>query len=328
MSVSKTTGEPFYSGTFQDVKEILRVMNIGEGKMAQLQQSDVEFYQEFVDRDCDAILASSYQVPIRSYNQTKIVDTGISPISVEATAGVQNINAGDSVVTVSGQAWGFLPTSVIGVVSKPSGDFNIYVTVREDTITTDGFVADLSAVAGVGYSFSYIALATIGVPAGVQVITPGDSIVTVSGQAWGFLPTSVIVAVLKPSGGFDIFATVREDTITTDGFIADLSAVAGVGYSLSYIVSAPGSTGTTVRVFPGDVRRAALYWTAGQILISEFQQLEANLTEQATQMVSDARMQIYAMVRTNHRIPGQRRISWSKTMPPNLQPNAFPERPS
>ena len=257
MSVSKTTGEPFYSGTFQDVKEIIRVLNIGEGKMAQLTQPDVEFYQELIDRDCDSILSSAYQVPIRSYNQVQTVDSGTPPVPGGAAAGVQAITLGDTTVTVSGQAWSFLPTSVIAVVLKPSGDFNIY-------------------------------------------------------------------------------ATVREDTITTDGFIADLSAVAGTGYSLSYIVSAPGSswtpmfgTGMQVRVFPGDVRRAALYWTAGQILISEFQQLEANLTEQATQMVADARMQVYAMVRTNHRIPGQRRLSTiSRSMPPNLQPNAFPERPS
>jgi hypothetical protein len=114
----------------------------------------------------------------------------------------------------------------------------------------------------------------------------------------------------------------------------DLSAEAEAGYSLSYFVSSTGSvvpvvTGATIRVFPGDVRRSARYWTAGQLLVNEFQQLEANLTEQATQMVADARMQVYAYSRPTHRIPGQRRKSnISRTMQPSWQPSAFPERPS
>jgi len=255
--VSPVTGEEPYSGPASAVISLLRVMNIGEGKMAQLTQPDVEFYQEMVDRDCDAILSAAYFCPIRSYNQVQPVDNGVLP-SPGHSAG------------------------------------------------------------------------------GVVAITPGTNVVVVSGQAWNFLPTIVVAAVLSTTGGFNVFATVEENTITMDGFTADLSAAAGAGYSLSWLVSEPGTpgthmigTGTQVRVFPGDVRRAALYWTAGQILISEFQQLEANLTEQATQMVADARMQVFAMTRPNHRIPGQRRLSTiSRTMPSNLQPNAFPERPS
>jgi len=39
--VSSTTGETPYSGSFQDIKDVLRVLNIGEGRMAQLEESTI-----------------------------------------------------------------------------------------------------------------------------------------------------------------------------------------------------------------------------------------------------------------------------------------------
>jgi len=255
--ISVVTNEEYYSGSWQDIQEIIRVLNIGEGKMARVTQPMVNNYQEMVDRDIDAILQDTYQTPIRAFNQV-----------------------------VQG--------SIGGTTAVP------------------------------GWAFS-----------GTKAINSGDSSVTISGQAWSSVPDSIIVSVVKPAGGFNLYAAVREETVTTDGFVADLSAsTPDPGYSISFFVSKMASTtpvvvGATRRVFPGDVRRAARYWTAGQLLIAEFQQLEANITEQATQMVSDARMQVYAFSRPNHRIPGQRRKSnISRTMPPNLQPSAFPERPS
>lgn len=163
--ISPTTGETYYSGDWVDIQDVLRVLNIGEGKMAQVTQPMVNRYQEMVDRDIDAILQDTYQTPIRAVNQVGLTGTqGAGPVG---------------------------------------------------------------------------------------------------------------------------------------------------------------------RVFPGDVRRAARYWVAGQILVNEFQQLENNLTEQATQMVVDARLQVHAFCRPTHRIPGQRRKSnISHTMPPGLQPSAFPERPT
>lgn len=255
--ISPSTGEEFYSGDWTAIQDVLRVLNIGEGKMSRVTQPMVNRYQEMVDRDIDALLQDTYQTPIRSFNVVQPVGTGTPAI--------------------------------------PGGS-----------------------------------------KSGSQAITVGTAVVTVSGQAWGFIPTSVIVSVIKPAGGDNLFATVRGGSISADGFIVDLSSNAGTGYVLSYVVSREefvgtqaSGTGSQVRVFPGDVRRAARYWTAGQLLVNEFQQLESNLTEQATQMVSDARMQVYAFSRPTHRIPGQRRKSnISRTMPPNLQPSAFPERPS
>ena len=39
--VSPITGETPYSGSFQDIKDVLRVLNIGEGRMAQLEESTI-----------------------------------------------------------------------------------------------------------------------------------------------------------------------------------------------------------------------------------------------------------------------------------------------
>jgi hypothetical protein len=85
--------------------------------------------------------------------------------------------------------------------------------------------------------------------------------------------------------------------------------------------------GTQKSVFPGDLRRAARYWTACLLMLNEFQQLSQNTTDQATTYLEDSRRQVYAMKRYNHRIPGQRRKSHlSRTMEPNFQPPAIPEQ--
>lgn len=154
-----STGETFYSGSFQSITEILRVLDIGEGKMSKVNQPVINHWQEIVDRQIDAILQEVYQTPLRAVNQ------------------------------------------------------------------------------------------------------------------------------VQPSG-------------------------------------------STKRVFPGDVAWAAKYWTAGQVLLTEFQQLEQNMTDQAREFIDEAKKTVYAMTRPDHRAPGQRRKSnISKTMPPNLQPSQMPEQP-
>ena len=157
--VSSTTGEPYYSGTWTNIQDVLRTLDLGEGKMSKVNQPMVNRYQEQIDRQVDAILSEVCQTPLRAMNQ------------------------------------------------------------------------------------------------------------------------------VQPSG-------------------------------------------LTKRVLPGDVVWAARYWTAGEILLAEFQQLEQNLTEQITIMVNDAKQSVYAMTKPTHRVPGQRRKSnLSRTMPPNLQPPAYLEPP-
>ena len=72
---------------------------------------------------------------------------------------------------------------------------------------------------------------------GTVAINNGESVVTLSGLELGFVPSGVLVTTSKPTGGDNLFATVREDSVTEDGFIVDLSAPAdGDAYELSYLV--------------------------------------------------------------------------------------------
>jgi hypothetical protein len=71
---------------------------------------------------------------------------------------------------------------------------------------------------------------------GTVALQVGEDYFEVSGQTWGFVPTSIVVSVWKPNGGDNLFATVRQSSITDTGFIVDLQAPAGSGYFLSYVV--------------------------------------------------------------------------------------------
>jgi hypothetical protein len=84
--------------------------------------------------------------------------------------------------------------------------------------------------------------------------------------------------------------------------------------------------GVTRKVFPGSVTMATLYWTAGTLLLNEFQQLSQNLTDQANSYVEMYRRQIHALAAFMHRLRGQElRSNISNTMPPSLQPPRLPE---
>jgi len=157
-SISPTTGEMWYSGDWVGIKNILRVLNIGEGKIASISQEAMERHQETVDREIDAILEPLYHVPLRAMNQ------------------------------------------------------------------------------------------------------------------------------VQPDGA-------------------------------------------TKRVFPGDIRRLAQYWVAGLMLMSEFQQLSQNVTDQSSAFIEDARKSLFAIVRNNHRIPGQeKKAGLGRTCPPSMQPASIPEQ--
>ena len=84
--------------------------------------------------------------------------------------------------------------------------------------------------------------------------------------------------------------------------------------------------GVDKRVFPGNVRRWAIYWTAGLLLQNEFQGLSQNITDQAQAYVDDARRNTYGVIRFNHRLWGQEwKSNLSRTVPPTMQPPDLPE---
>ena len=73
--------------------------------------------------------------------------------------------------------------------------------------------------------------------AGTQAIAAGADSVVVTGLGLAFAPSQVLVTVRKATGGLNLFATVRGDSITTGGFTADLSAATdGATYQLDYLV--------------------------------------------------------------------------------------------
>jgi hypothetical protein len=84
--------------------------------------------------------------------------------------------------------------------------------------------------------------------------------------------------------------------------------------------------GITKRVFPGSIRRLARYWTAGLLLLNEFQQLSQNITDQGTAYIDVSRRELYSAMRMNHRLWGQEwKSNISRTMPPTMQPPDLPE---
>jgi len=84
--------------------------------------------------------------------------------------------------------------------------------------------------------------------------------------------------------------------------------------------------GTTAKVFPGSVRQHAIYWTAALLLMTEFQGLSQNMTEQANTYIETARREMYAINGFTHRLRGQEfRSNISHTLPPTLQPARLPE---
>jgi hypothetical protein len=73
--------------------------------------------------------------------------------------------------------------------------------------------------------------------AGTQAIASGADSVAVTGLALESAPSQVLVTVRKATGGANLFASVRSDSITTNGFTADLSAATDAGtYALDYLV--------------------------------------------------------------------------------------------
>jgi len=64
--ISPTTGETYYSGSFEKVRNICKSLKIGEGKLAKVTQGLVNEFQETADREIDGELERFYYVPIRA----------------------------------------------------------------------------------------------------------------------------------------------------------------------------------------------------------------------------------------------------------------------
>lgn len=73
---------------------------------------------------------------------------------------------------------------------------------------------------------------------GLVALNDGDDFFTLTGAGWSFVPTAMVCIVVKPSAADDnFFATLRDVTLTADGFTVDFqSAISNTGYYLSYFV--------------------------------------------------------------------------------------------
>ena len=75
---------------------------------------------------------------------------------------------------------------------------------------------------------------------GTATLTASADFYTVA-SAFGFSPTAMVCIVAKPgSTDSNIFATLRDGTLTASGFTVDFStAIPASGYKLGYIVLGP-----------------------------------------------------------------------------------------
>jgi len=68
---SVTTGEIYYSGSWEAIRDIIRWLKMGEGKLAKITMELVNSYQEMVDREIDGMLGELYHVPLKAFNQVQ-----------------------------------------------------------------------------------------------------------------------------------------------------------------------------------------------------------------------------------------------------------------
>jgi len=115
-------------------------------------------------------------------------------------------------------------------VTPDAGEL-LFTTDEHELFVGDGATAGGLFVGG-GSSFGYVQKIR-----GTQAMASGVDSVTVSGLGLASVPAQVLVTMRKATGGLNLFATVRGDSITTGGFTADLSAATDAAtYELDYLV--------------------------------------------------------------------------------------------
>ena len=116
------------------------------------------------------------------------------------------------------------------LVTPDAGEL-LFTTDNKQLFVGDGATAGGLLVGG-GSATGYVQKV-----AGTVAIASGANSVAVTGLGLASAPGQVLVTVRKATGGSNYFASVRGDSITTDGFTADLSAATDAGtYSLDYLM--------------------------------------------------------------------------------------------
>lgn len=71
VDISDTTGEIYYSSTFEDIKKWVSILNIDGGALDNIGNQNVAVYQEDVDRLIDDEMSEVYHVPFRAINRVQ-----------------------------------------------------------------------------------------------------------------------------------------------------------------------------------------------------------------------------------------------------------------
>jgi len=113
----------------------------------------------------------------------------------------------------------------------PDAGEPLFTTDNKQLFIGDGATAGGLFVGG-GTPFGYVQKIR-----GTQAIASGMDSVAVTGLGLPSVPGQVLVTMRKLTGGLNLFATVRDDSITTGGFTVDLSAATDAAtYKLDYLV--------------------------------------------------------------------------------------------
>jgi hypothetical protein len=105
------------------------------------------------------------------------------------------------------------------------------------TDTKEFYIGDGATPGGVLVTGAFIPSSYVQKLRGTAAIASGADSVTVSGLGLASVPAQVLVTVRKATGGSNLFASVRSDSLSTSGFTADLSAATDAStYALDYLV--------------------------------------------------------------------------------------------
>jgi len=114
----------------------------------------------------------------------------------------------------------------------PDAGEMLFTTDNKQLFVGDGATAGGLLVASAGSTTNFVQKI-----AGTQAIAAGADSVAVTGLGLASVPSQVLVTVRKVTGGANLFASVRGDSITAGGFTADLSAATDAStYTLDYLV--------------------------------------------------------------------------------------------
>jgi hypothetical protein len=116
------------------------------------------------------------------------------------------------------------------LVTPDAGEL-LFTTDNKELFVGDGATPGGLLVGGV------TAVAYVQKYRGTVALASGVDSAVVSGLGLGSIPAQVLVTVRKPTGGLNLFATVRGNSVTTDGFTIDLSgATDATTYGVDYLV--------------------------------------------------------------------------------------------